>query len=45
MPVILTKNLQKKLDKIKLFNGIEKYINDYYKPVPFKTLKKIIILI
>ena len=43
MPVILTKNLQKKLDKIKLFNGIEKYINDYYKPVPFNTLKKIII--
>ena len=43
MPVILTKNLQKKLDKIKLFNDIEKYINDYYRPAPFKVLKKIII--
>ena len=43
MPVILTKNLQKKLDRMKLFNAVEKYINDYYKPTPFRVLKKVII--
>ena len=43
MPVILTKNLRKKLDKIALFNAVEKYINDYYKPTPFSVLKKVII--
>ena len=43
MPVILTKKLQKKLDKMKLFNAVEKYINDYYKPTPFRVLKKVLI--
>ena len=43
MPVILTKNLQRKIDRIKLFNDIEEYINTYYKPMPIKALKKVII--
>ena len=40
MPVILTKDLQKTLDRMKLSNAVEKYINDNYKPVNFTSLDK-----